>query len=55
MSGDKKKSNILAPVLLNLLNLLQKSDKMLGKSHIFISFGLYPYLFNKFNNTLALM
>ena len=45
-------SCIRAPVLLNLLNSLGKTDKMLGKaSHIIFS----PNSFNKFNNTWALM
>ena len=29
-----KQTNILTPVLLNVLNLLQKSNKMLDKAHI---------------------
>ena len=37
-------SNIPAPVLLNLLNLLRKSDIMLGKPCIF---SLFSHLFNK--------
>ena len=41
-------SNIHALVLLNLLNLLQKRDKMLGKPRIL---SLFPNLFNKFNKT----
>ena len=45
-------TNIHAPVLLNLLNLLRKRDKMLGKPHIL---SLFPNLFNKFNRTWALM
>ena len=45
-------SNIPASVLLNLLNSLQKSDKMLGKPHIL---SLFLNLFNKFNKTWALM
>ena len=45
-------SNIRAPVLLNLLNLLQKRDKMLGKPGILY---LFVNSFNKFNKTLALM
>ena len=43
-----KKSNICAPVLFNLFNLLRKSNKMLGKPCI-LSFS--PNLFNKFNKT----
>ena len=35
-----------APVLLNLLNLFQKSDKMLGKPQIL---SLFPNSFDKFN------
>ena len=45
-------SNIRAPVLLNLLNLLQKSDKMLGKPCIL---SLFLNLFYKSNKTWALM
>ena len=45
------KSNIPAPVLLNLKN-LPKRDKMLGKPHIS---SLYPNSFNKFNKTGAHM
>ena len=45
-------SNIRAPVLLNLLNLLQKSDKMHGKPRFLY---IFPNLFNKFNKTWALM
>ena len=41
---------IYAHVLLNLLNSLQKSDKMLGFVLHFICFF---NLFNKFNNTLT--
>ena len=41
-------SKICAPVLLNLLNLLQKRDKMLGKPHIL---SLFLNSFNKFNKT----
>ena len=41
---------IHAPVLLNLLNLLQKSNKMLGKPCIL---SLFHNMFNKFNNTWA--
>ena len=41
-------SNIHALVLLNLLNLLRKRDKMFGKPHIL---SLYLNLFNKFNKT----
>ena len=39
-----------AHVLLNLLNSLRKSDKMLGKARIL---SLFPNLFNKFNNTVV--
>ena len=39
-----------AQVLLNLLNKLGKSDKMLGKPRIL---SLFPNVFNKFNNTGA--
>ena len=46
------KSCIRAPVLLNLLNSLGKTDEMLGKSSRLI---FSPNLFNKFNNTWALM
>ena len=46
MSYEKIESNIRAPVLLNLLNSLQKRDKMLGKPHIW---SLFPNSFNKFN------
>ena len=35
-----------ARVLLNLINLLRKSNKMLGKPHIL---SLFPNMFNKFN------
>ena len=52
MSDDKKNINICAPVLLNLLNLLWKSDKMLGKPYIL---ALFLNLSNKFNKTWALM
>ena len=45
-------SNICAPVLLNLLNLLQKRDKKLSKPHILSRFFNW---FNKFNKTGALM
>ena len=38
--------DIRALVLLNLLNLLRKSDKMLGKASIL---SLFPTLFNKTN------
>ena len=48
----KIESNICAPVLLNLLNLLRKRDKMLGKPRIL---SLFHNLFNKFNKTGALM
>ena len=41
-----------ANVLLNLLNLLRKRDKMLGKPHIL---SLFLNEFNKFNNTRAQM
>ena len=41
-------SNIHAPVLLNLLNLLRKRDKMLDKPRILCFFRK---LFNKFNKT----
>ena len=44
----KKKSNIHAPLILDLLSSLQKSDKMLGKPHILSHF---PNSFNKFNKT----
>ena len=37
-----------APVFLNLLNSLQKRDKMLHKPHIL---SLFPNSFNKFNKT----
>ena len=39
-------------VLLNLLNSLQKKDKMLGKPRIL---SLFPSSFNKFNKTRARM
>ena len=45
-------SNVPAPVLLNLLNLFQKSDKMLGKPRIL---SLFLKLINNFNKTRALM
>ena len=45
-------SNIRALVLLNLLNLMRKRDKMLGKPHI-LSLSLNS--FNKLNKTWALM
>ena len=48
MSYNKLETNIHAPVLLNLLNLLRKSDKMIGKPHIL---SLFSNLFNKFNKT----
>ena len=48
MSCDK----FCAHVLLNLSNLLQESDKMLGKPRIL---SLFPNSFNKFNNTGALI
>ena len=41
-----------AHVLLNLLNSLQKSDKMVGKPNIL---SLFSNLFNKFNKTWALL
>ena len=44
--------SIHAPVSLNLLNVLRKSDKMVGKSCIL---SLFPRLFNKFNKTGVLM
>ena len=50
MSFDK--SNIHAPVLLNLLNKLRKKDKMQGKPRI-LSLFLNPL--NKFNKIKALM
>ena len=40
--------DILAPVLLNLLNSFQKSDKMQGKTRIS---SLFRNLFNKSYNT----
>ena len=46
-------SNIAAPVLLNLLNLLRKSDKMISKPRIWSVFPLDSL--NKLNNTWALM
>ena len=45
-------SNIRAPVLLNLLNLLQKSDKMLSKPRIL---SLFLNSFDKFNKTWPLV
>ena len=45
-------SYIHAPVLLNLSNMLQKRDKMLGKPRIL---SLFPNSFNKFNKTGALV
>ena len=45
-------SNICAPALLYLLNLLQKSDRMLGEPRI-LSF--FPNWLNKFIKTWALM
>ena len=36
-------SNIYAPILLNLFNLLRKCEKMLDKPHIFISFTQLIY------------
>ena len=42
-----KESNIHALVLLNLLKLLQTSDKMLVKPRIL---SLFPNLFNKLKN-----
>ena len=41
-----------APVLLNILNKLGKSDKMLGLPSIL---SLFRNKFNKFNNTRARM
>ena len=41
-------ADILAPALLNLLNLVRKSVKMFGKPHIL---SLFPNLFDYFNNT----
>ena len=41
-----------AHVLLNLLNVLRKRDKMLGKPRIL---SLFPASFNKFNITKARM
>ena len=41
-------SNIRAPALLKLVNLLRKRDKMLGNPHIL---SLFPNLFNKFIKT----
>ena len=43
-------SNICSPVLLNLLNLLQKIDKILGKPPIW---SLFLNSFNKFNKEWA--
>ena len=48
MSYDKLESNFHALVLLNLLNLLRKRDKMLGKPRIL---SLFLNLFNEFNKT----
>ena len=48
MSYDKIESIIRAPVLLNLLKLLRKRDKMLDKPHILF---LFRNLFDKFNKT----
>ena len=45
-------SNIRAPVILNAINSLQKSVKMLGKLWIL---SLFLNSFNKFNKTWALM
>ena len=45
-------SCIRAPVLLDLLNTLGKTDKMLDKASHLIFF---PNSFNKFNNAWALM
>ena len=45
-------ANIGARVLVNLLNELWKRDEMLGKSRIC---SLFPYSFNKFSETWALM
>ena len=47
-----RESYMSAHVLLNLLNLLQKRDKMRGKSCILF---LFRNEFNKFNNTRAQM
>ena len=44
--------NIHAPVLLDVLNLLPKSYKMLSNPHIL---SLFTNLLNKFNNTCTLM
>ena len=52
MQSDNFESNIHVPVLLELLNSLQKSDKMLDKPRIL---SLYLNSFNKFNDTRALM
>ena len=46
--GFTLESNFHAPVLLNLLNLLRKSDKLLGKPRIS---SLFTNFFNKFNKT----
>ena len=42
--SNQTNNNICAPVLLNLLSLLGKSDKMLDKPHIFLFF---PNCFDK--------
>ena len=46
-----KKIHIHAPVLLNIVNLLLKCDKMTTS----ILFDLFPNLFSKFNNTWTFM
>ena len=46
------RNNIHDPVLLNLLNLLRKRDKMPDKPGIL---SLFPNLLNKFNKTGELM
>ena len=46
--GGSVESRIRTPVLLNLLNVLRKKDKMLGKPRIL---SLFPNLFYKFNTT----
>ena len=43
---------MIAHVLLNLLNSLRKSNKMLSKPRIL---SIFPNSFNKFNNTGARM
>ena len=53
MSFDKIETNTHAPILMNLLNMLQRSDKIMSKPHI-----LSPFLNlfnNKFINTNARM